>query len=466
MVSVTRFAIIGGGPAGYEAALVAAQIGADVTLVEREGLGGACVLYDCVPSKTFIATSGAMTYIRGSAAVGVHACAPEEVIVDAPAVHSRVKQLAMAQSDDVRERVQRDGVRILTGAARLAPEQPGRQHRIEVESGETLDVDVVLLATGATPRVLPGAEPDGERILTWRQVYDLPALPEHLIVIGSGVTGAEFASAYLEMGVDVTLVSSRDRVLPGEDAQAASVLEEVFTKRGMQILSKSRAAGVRRTDEGVVVTLTDGREVHGSHALMTVGSVPNIAGLGLEHAGVALDERGFVKVDRVSRTNVPGVYGAGDCTGVLMLASVAAMQGRIAVWHALGEAVTPLKLKTVSANVFTHPEIATVGVQQHAVESGDVEARTITLPLDTNARAKMQSLTDGFVKLFCRPATGVVIGGVVVAAYASELILPIAMAVQHNLTAAQLAQTFTVYPSITGSIAEAARQLMEHDDLG
>jgi NAD(P)H dehydrogenase (quinone) len=214
-----------------------------------------------------------------------------------------------------------------------------------------------------------------------------------------------------------------------------------------------------------VVEMEDGRTVEGTHALMTVGSVPNTAGLALERAGVGLDARGFIEVDRVSRTATPGVYAAGDCTGVLMLASVAAMQGRIAMWHALGEAVTPLRLKTVSATVFTHPEIATVGIQERAIAAGEVPARTVTMPLATNARAKMQGLTEGFVKLFCRPATGVVIGGVVVAPSASELILPIAMAVQNRLTVAQVASTFAVYPSLSGSLTEAARRLMVHDDL-
>jgi dihydrolipoamide dehydrogenase len=203
--------------------------------------------------------------------------------------------------------------------------------------------------------------------------------------------------------------------------------------------------------------------IHGSHALMTVGSVPNTAGLGLAEYGVALGRGGFVTVDRVSRTNVPGIYAAGDCTGLLMLASVAGMQGRIAMWHALGEAVQPLRLSTVSANVFTDPEIATVGASQAAVDSGKVPARTVMLPLRTNPRAKMQGIRDGFVKLFCRPASGLVVGGVVVAPKASELILPIAMAIEHHLSVQQLAQTITIYPSLSGSLAEAARQLMQHE---
>jgi len=469
---VTRIAIIGGGPAGYEAALVAAQLGAEVTLIEPQGLGGACVLYDCVPSKTFIATSETMTSFRGAPALGVRTPggADGDVTVEAAVVNRRVKDLAEWQSEDVWQRLSGEGVRLLTGVGRFAADQAGPTKRLEVldPAGavtQTVDADVVLLATGANPRVLPGAVPDGERILTWRQVYDLTELPEHLIVIGSGVTGAEFASAYLEIGARVTLVSSRARVLPGEDTDAAEVIEEVFAEHGGEIVKRARAASVTRTEKGVLVTMEDGRTVEGSHALMTVGSVPNTDGLGLEHVGATLGPGGFVQVDRVSRTTATGVYAAGDCTGVLMLASVAAMQGRIAMWHALGEAVTPLRLKTVSATVFTHPEIATVGIQEKAITAGEVPARMVTMPLASNARAKMQGLSDGFVKLFCRPATGAIIGGVVVAPSASELILPVTMAVQLGLTVSQLASTFSVYPSLSGSLTEAARRLMVHDDL-
>ncbi|HET7310528.1 MAG TPA: NAD(P)H-quinone dehydrogenase [Mycobacteriales bacterium] len=459
---MTRVAILGGGPGGYEAALVAAQLGADVVVVDRDGLGGACVLADCVPSKTLIATSESMTSFACSEPLGVRlrsgAQPEEEVTADLARVNARVKALALAQSLDIARRVAREGVRVVRGSGRIvAP------HRLVAETAdgdEQYDADVILVATGGSPRTLPGSEPDGERILSWQQLYDLPQLPEHLVVVGSGVTGAEFASAYLALGSKVTLVSSRDRVLPSEDADAALLIEDVFGRRGMRIVKRSRAAGVSRTADGIVVKLEDGGTVEGSHCLVAVGAVPNTRGLGLEDVGVALDERGYVQVDGVSRTTVPGIYAAGDCTGVLLLASVAAMQGRIAMWHALGDAVTPLRLGHVAANVFTDPEIATVGLGQATVENDRAAGvREVKLPLGTNARAKMQGVLDGFVKLYCRPGTGTVLGGVVVAPRASELILPVSIAVQNSLSVDQLAQTFTIYPSISGSITEAARQL-------
>jgi pyruvate/2-oxoglutarate dehydrogenase complex dihydrolipoamide dehydrogenase (E3) component len=453
-----RIVIIGGGPGGYEAAHVAAQLGADVTIVDTDGIGGSAVLTDCVPSKTLIATAELMADMGTAQELGVNfhdhqGDAATAISVDLARVNARVKQLAADQSSDIAARLDRDGVRVVKGRGRLGPDLT-----VEV-GGEVLRADAIIVATGAAPRTLPSARPDGERILTWEQVYDLTEVPEKLIVVGSGVTGAEFASAYLALGIDVTLVSSRDRVLPGEDADASAVLEDVATRRGMKVLGQSRMQSVTRDGDEVTVTLTDGRTVSGSHCILALGSIPNTADLGLEEAGVRTDEGGFITVDRVSRTSARGIYAAGDCTGVLMLASVAAMQGRIAMWHFLGDAVAPLDLKKVSSNVFTAPEIATVGWSQQAVDAGEIQAEVVTLPLAGNARAKMQGVRDGFVKLFCRPGTGIVVGGVVVGPRASELIHPVSVAVAESLTADQLAQAFTVYPSMSGSIAEAARRL-------
>ncbi|MGB3473824.1 MAG: NAD(P)H-quinone dehydrogenase [Mycobacterium sp.] len=468
----TRIVIVGGGPAGYEAALVAAAKGPEavtVTVVDADGLGGACVLWDCVPSKTFIASSGVRTELRRAPHLGfdIHFTDAE---IELDKIHERVKSLAAAQSADIRTQLLNSGVDVIAGQGELIDPEPGlAHHRVRVTEHDgaqrVLDADVVLIATGASPRIVAGAEPDGERILTWRQLYDLHTLPEHLVVVGSGVTGAEFANAYTELGVKVTVVASRDRVLPHEDPDAARVLESVFAERGVTLVKNARAASVTRADDGVLVTMTDGRTVSASHALMTVGSVPNTSGLGLERVGIELGPGNYLQVDRVSRTSVPGIYAAGDCTGLLPLASVAAMQGRIAMYHALGDAVAPIRLRTVAAAVFTRPEIAAVGVPQSQIDDGTVPARTVMLPLQTNARAKMSRMRYGFLKLFCRPATGTVIGGVVVAPIASELILPIALAVQNRITVADLAQTLAVYPSLSGSLTEAARRLMTHDDL-
>lgn len=463
---IPSLTIIGGGPGGYEAALVAAKLGASVTVIERQGMGGAAVLTDVVPSKTLIATAESMRRVMASTDLGVD-LGGVQPCADMHEVDRRILEIAGEQSQDIEGALERHGVRVIHGSARVVgPHEVEVRPMDQVDAAdpETIVSDAILVAVGASPRELPTALPDGERIFNWKQVYALQELPEHLIVVGSGVTGAEFASAYNRLGAKVTLVSSRDRVLPGEDQDAAELLEDVFEENGLTVVSRVRAEAVDRTEDGVRVHLSgegagDTPVIEGSHCLVAVGGVPNTAGLGLKEVGVELTDSGHVKVDGVSRTTIPSIYAAGDCTGSLALASVAAMQGRIAVAHLLGDAVKPLRPHLLASNIFTSPEIATVGVTQEQVDSGRYQADVLRLDFATNPRAKMQGLEHGFVKIFARQGSGTVIGGVVVAPRASDLIYSLALAVTHKLHVDDLADTFTVYPSMSGSIAEAARRL-------
>ncbi|RFA22607.1 NAD(P)H-quinone dehydrogenase [Subtercola boreus] len=464
-----RITVLGGGPGGYEAAIAGAQLGGEVTLVERVGVGGSAVLTDVVPSKTLIATAEAASAIGDAADLGVQFYnrtdtgrpVRPDVAVNIAAVNKRLLGLARQQSEDMKSTLIRSGVRIVQGEGRL----DGTDAVIVSTGGrdgvdfDRIEGDTTVISVGASPRILASAVPDGERIFTWTQLYNLQSIPEHLIVVGSGVTGAEFASAYTALGSKVTLISSRDQVLPGEDADAAAVIENVFRRNGMTVLSKSRADSVVRTENGVIATLSDGRTVEGTHCLMAVGAVPNTKGIGLEEAGIQLTESGHIRVNRVARTSVPSIYAAGDCTTFLPLASVASMQGRTAMFHAMGDAVNPTEIRNVASNIFTQPEIATVGWTQRQIEEGLAQGDIYKLPLSENPRAKMMGIKDGFVKLFARTGSGTVIGGVVVAPKASELIFPIALAVEHRLTVDQVSRAFTVYPSLTGSITDAARAM-------
>lgn len=470
-------AILGGGPGGYDAALAAAQLGAEVTVVERAGIGGSAVITDVVPSKSLIATADAAVAIAGAGDLGVQLFAKgkdgkplkPEIAINLSAVNKRLLTLARQQSDDMRASLVEAGVRIISGHGRLEGD-----HAVVVSTGpggtdfDRIEADTLVVSTGSSPRELASAKPDGDRILTWTQLYNMSALPEHLIVVGSGVTGAEFAGAYMNLGAKVTLVSSRDQVLPGEDKDAAAVLERVFKRGGMKLLSKSRAEKVENTGEGVVVTLSDGRTVEGSHCLMAVGSIPNTTGIGLEEAGVQMTESGNIQVNRVARTSVPNIYAAGDCTTFVPLASVASMQGRTAIFHALGDVVIPLERRRITSNIFTAPEIATIGWQEKDIEDGHINGVVHKLPLAANPRAKMMGVKDGFVKLIAREGSGTVIGGVIVAPRASELIYPIAIAVERRLTVDQVSRVFAVYPSLSGSITDAARAMhvVDHNVYG
>lgn len=463
-----RVAVLGGGPGGYEAALAAAQLGAEVTLVERVGVGGSAVLTDVVPSKSLIATADAAVAISEATDLGVQFYAKgaegkplkPQVAINLAAVNKRLMALAGQQSEDMRTTLLDAGVTILSGHGRLdGPNAIVVATSVDGTEFDRVEADTLIVAVGASPRELDSAKPDGERILTWTQLYDMKTLPEHLIVVGSGVTGAEFASAYMNLGAKVTLISSRDQVLPGEDQDAAHVLEKVFKRGGMQVLSKSRADKVERSADGVTVTLSDGRTVDGSHCLMAVGSIPNTAGIGLEDVGVELTASGHIRVNRVARTSVSNIYAVGDCTNFFPLASVASMQGRTAVFHALGDIVIPLEKLKITANIFTAPEIATIGFSEKDIEDGVADGIAYKLPLAANPRAKMQGIRDGFVKIIARKGSGTVIGAVIVAPRASELIYPLAIAVERRLNVDQVSRVFAAYPSITSSITDATRAM-------
>jgi NAD(P)H dehydrogenase (quinone) len=463
-----RVVIVGGGPGGYEAALVAADLGAEVVVVNDEGLGGACVLWDCVPSKTLLTSAQAFNTLETAPSLGVHfegmpGLEVPRYEVDLATIMARVRDLALAQSEDISKRVVAAGARVVLGRGRVVgPNTVEVRHADGGADGsgvERLEGDAILVATGSDPRRMDTAPTDGEVILSSQDVYKLREVPEHLVVVGAGATGAEYATAFLRFGARVTFVVSRDRILPTHDEDAALAIEDVFERRGLETVKNARAAKVERVGDRGVVHLEDGRTVEGSHVLLTIGQVPQTNGLGLEELGIQTNERGAVTVDGVSRTSVPSIYAAGDVTAKLMLASVAAMQGRIAMYHLLGQAVSPLRWDAVAATIFTDPQIATVGLsEQRAAETG-IEVEVDTLPLAGNSRAKMSNRPDGFVKLLARPGSGTIAGGAVVASYASDLIAPISEACFNRLTASQLAQAFQTYPSFAGSIQECARRL-------
>lgn len=455
--------IIGGGPGGYEAALAGRQLGADVTLIERKGVGGNAVLTDVVPSKTLIATAEAAQRVLHAGNMGIKFSFAGQTIkpkieVDLGLINQRLMSLAEEQSSDMLKNLLEAGVRVINGSGKLDGNHHVVVDTIDDEVHERIEAKTIILAVGAHPRLLPDAMPDGDRILTWTQLYNLKQLPEHMIVVGSGVTGAEFASAYSYLGSEVTLISSRDMVLPGSDKDAAKVLQDVFVRKGINIKSQARAEKVVNTGSGVEVTLASGEVIKGSHCLMAVGSIPNTQGLGLEEAGIALTESGHIHVNKVARTTRANVYAVGDCTDFMPLASVSAMQGRTAVFHTMGDIAVPTELRNLASNVFTAPEIATVGWSEADMKAGKVNGHVVKIDLTENPRAKMMGIEEGFVKLLCSTG-GTVIGGVVVAPRASDLIYPIAIAVENRLTVDEFARTFTVYPSLSGAIQEAAQDL-------
>jgi dihydrolipoamide dehydrogenase len=450
----TRFVIIGGGPAGNTAASHAARLGAHVTLVERDIIGGAAHLWDCIPSKAMIATGGAMSLSHRMEGMGLVQQVPQ---VDLPLLRDRIAGITGRLQSQVVTLLGDQGVDLITGTARLKG-----PHEVIVETAdgvEELDADAILIATGSRPRLPEWAEVDGHRVLTTRHAYPPPELPEHLVVIGSGVTGVEFVHMFSSFGSEVTLVVSRQQVLPTKDPEVAAALEEEFLARGVRLYKGARAVGLDRGDDGVVVQCDDGRSAKGSHALLAIGSIPNSDGLGLDAAGVEVDDAGYIPIQHHCVTNVGHIYAAGDVSGKLPLSSVASMQGRKIAEHVMGLHTREhrhLDYDKAASAIFTEPEIADVGLAEADAFAAGRKVRTTKVPFSASAKALINNDPRGFVKLVSDPATGVVLGGSIVGKHAAELISVIAVAVTNRLRVHDIVESLLVHPALSEALAEAA----------
>jgi dihydrolipoamide dehydrogenase len=447
----TQLLIVGGGPAGTQAATTAAARGATVTLVEKDIVGGAAHLWDCIPSKTMAASALRHTSVRNAAKLGL---VTDPGTVDTDVLSSRIKDITQDIHQNWVRMLRSQGVRILDGTGRFTGPNAAD---VTLSDGTTTDIsfDRALISTGSAPRVPDWAPVDGKRVLTTRHCYDLGLIPEHLVVVGSGVTGVEFVHIFESIGSKVSLVVSRQQILPHRDAEVAAVLEDGFIERGVKLIIGARAESIEVEGDVVSVICNDGRVVRGSHVLLAVGSVPLTDGLGLEAAGVETDH-GYVNVDEFQRTSAAHIYAAGDVTGQMPLSSVASMQGRKIARHALGLPVEPLDYDKVAEAIFTEPEIASVGLAEVDAAAQGRKVRTTKVPFASNARSVLQFYTRGFVKVISDPATGVVLGGTIVGHRASELIGVIALAVQAGVTASTLVNTLMVHPSMTEAITDAA----------
>ena len=449
-----RFVIIGAGPAGVQAATFAARLGAEVALVERDVVGGSANLWDCIPSKAMIATGGAMALTRRAEGMGL---AKLDAELDFEAVRERILRIEQHLCQSTTGLLASQGVRVIRSVGRMKG-----PHEVVAETEDGIDelsADAVLLSTGSRPRIPEWAEPDGERVLTTRQAYPPPELPEHLVVIGSGVTGVEFVHMFRSFGSQVTLIVSRQQVLPQKDPEVAAALEDDFLATGVRLYKGARAMSIDRSDDKVFVQCDDGRSARGSHALLAIGSVPNSEGLGLEAAGVHTDDGGYVPVNHHCQSNVAHIYAAGDVSGKLPLASVAHMQGRKVAEHVMGlhsRQHRHLDYEKAASAIFTEPEIADVGLAEAEAFAIGRKIRVTKVPYAANARALIDGDPRGFVKILSDPATGVVLGGSIVGRGAAELVSVLALAVTANLKVTDIVESLLVHPALAEALADAA----------
>jgi dihydrolipoamide dehydrogenase len=448
-----RFVIIGGGPGGNTAATVAASLGADVTLIERDVIGGAAHLWDCIPSTAMVATGGELSELSRSNTMGLQA----EGRLDVPALRKRISGMEETLREGVTSLLESQGVRLVRGVGRLTGAYTVKARTDEGE--EEFEADAILLSTGSRPRVPEWTTADGERILTTRQAYPPPEIPEHLVVVGSGVTGVEFTHMFSALGSQVSLIVSRQQVLPTKDPEVAAVLENEFLRRGVKLLKGARATAIGREGDKVFVATDDGRAVDGSHALLAIGSLPNTEELGAEAAGVTVDDNGYIPGNRHCQTNVPHIYSAGDISGRLPLSSVAAMQGRKIAEHVMGltaRAHRHLDYDKAAQAIFTDPEIAEVGVAEAEAFAAGRKLRVTKVPFSSNPKSLINGDARGFVKILSDPATGVVLGGAIVGRNAAELISVIAVAATNKLQVGDIVDSLLVHPALAESLAEAS----------
>jgi pyruvate/2-oxoglutarate dehydrogenase complex dihydrolipoamide dehydrogenase (E3) component len=449
-----RLVVIGGGPGGNTTATHAARLGADVTLIERDIIGGAAHLWDCIPSKTMIATGGAMSFSRRIEGMGL---SHQDATLDLDAQRRRVKEIEDHLNHQVSRLLESQGVRLIRGTGRLKG-----PHLVvaDTETGiEEIDADAIVVSTGSRPRVPDWAFPDGERILTTRQAYPPSRMPDHLVVIGSGVTGVEFVHMFSSFGAAVTLIVSRQQVLPNKDPEVAAALEEALLRRGVKLFKGARADGIELTEGGVAVACDDGRVARGSHALLAIGSLPNSDGVGLEGAGVEIDQRGYITINHHCQSNIGHIYAAGDVSGKLPLSSVAAMQGRKIAEHVMGmhtRSHRHIDYEKAASAIFTEPEIADVGLAEAEAFASGRKIRVTKVPYAAAAKALINSDPSGFVKIVSDPATGVVLGGSIVGRHAAELISVIAVAVTANLKVSDIVESCLAHPTLSEAIADAA----------
>jgi dihydrolipoamide dehydrogenase len=449
-----RFVVLGGGPGGIAAATHAARLGAEVTLIERDVLGGAAHLWDCIPSKAMIATGGALSFLARSEGMGLATTSPN---IDRDNLSQRLDGITNHLEESISGLLSSQHVRLIHGTGRFVD-----AHTIvaTTEDGEEeITADAVLISTGSRPRVPEWCTPDGERILTTRHAYPPPEIPEHLTVVGSGVTGVEFVHMFASLGSEVTLIVSRQHVLPGKDPEVAYELEENFISRGVKLLKGARSTSIERDGDVVRVACDDGRTVDSSHALLAIGSIPNSDQLNLEAAGVET-EWGFVNIDHNCQSSVGHIYAAGDVSGKLPLSSVATMQGRKIAEHVMGlHSERPhrhISYSQAASAIFTEPEIADVGISQADAFAEGRKVRVTKVPFSASAKALINDDPRGFVKLISDPATGVVLGGSIVGRHAAELISIIALCVTNELTVSDLAETLFVHPTLSETLLEAA----------
>jgi dihydrolipoamide dehydrogenase len=453
-----RIVVLGGGPGGYSAAFEAARLGVEVTLIERERLGGTCLHWGCIPTKTILRSVHIVADTRAAGAFGLQA---DVARVDVDALRARKERVVDELTSQIEGTASRLKVQVVRGVGRLVGP---RAVEVAEEGGGTrlVEGDALILATGSVVFRLPNIDHTMEGVWTSDDAVSLTDVPASVLIIGGGVIGLEFACAYAAFGSAVTVVELTDGVLPGNDKRVVKQAQASLEAMGIGFVLSDAVEAVERVDGRMRSTLRSGRAISSDIVLSAVGRIPNSAGLGFAEAGIEMD-RAAVKVDEHLRTNVPGVYAIGDLIGGMMLAHVAEEEGVVAARNAVAElrtvgaeaALESVRYDCIPACVYTFPNVATVGITRDAAKDAGIDAVQAVAKFAANGRALGEGEAEGFVQVVAEKSTGRILGCQIVGPFAVETIHEVALAMKHDIGVRQLAETVHAHPTVSEVIRMA-----------
>ena len=445
---MTHVLVLGGGPAGYVAALRAAQLGARVTLVEAAEIGGTCLNRGCIPTKAMVAAAARLRLARSAATYGVLAAEPK---LDYAALAAHRDAAAAQLRGGVEHLLSGRKVEVVRARGRLAG-----PCALELDDGRVLEGDAAILATGSEPSWLPVFPTDDPRVVSSDGVLVLKDLPRRLVVVGGGVIGCEFAAVFAELGAQVTIVELLDQLLPGEDKRTGRTLQQAFKKRGIDSRLKVSAEGVVGGPDGVSLTLSSGDVLPADVVLVSVGRRPVARDIGFEEAGVEVDRRGFIVADESLRTAIDGVFAAGDAAGPPLLAHWAYYEGALAAENAVTGSSLTVDRRVVPNCVFAHPEVASCGLTEDRAAAEGVEVEIAHVRFNGNSKAVIEGEDDGFIRIVVEKASGIVLGASLVGPKVTELVHELALATQNRLTLEAVWRTIHAHPTLSEAVGEAA----------
>jgi len=435
--------VIGGGPGGYTAAIRAAQLGLEVGLAEKAELGGVCLNWGCIPTKSLLHTADVMREAMSAADLGLEISKPKFKLKK---VVKRSRDVAAQLSGGIAHLMRKNKIKVFNGEALL-------HDKNTVQVGEeTIIADNVIVATGATARNLPHIQVDDDRIWDARSAMTPSFMPKRLLIIGAGAIGVEFASFYNTLGAKVTLVEVMDQILPAEDAEIAGMAAEAFAAQGIEVRTGTAVDSLEYDKKKLVATI-DGSTEKFDAAILSVGVSGNTEGMGLEAAGVAID-RGFITVDAAQRSSVPGIYAIGDVAGVPCLAHKASHEGIIAVEQIVGQSPHPLNKARIPGCTYSHPQIASIGLSE-AAAAATGEIRVGRFPLLANGKAIAINDSEGLVKTIFDAATGELLGAHMIGPGVTEMIQGFAVAIGLETTEQELMATIFPHPTLSEAMHES-----------